>query len=100
MTFLCDLGPHIAAHAEAYGTAAGIIAIAAIKCMPRPGAPFSWLTAYTWLYDTAQAALPVPRQSISTNSAPPLIPTPPPVVTSKYAPDLPVDDQGRLKQNP
>jgi hypothetical protein len=35
--------------------------------MPKPGSSFSLLTIYTWLYDTVQAVIPVPRNSQSGN---------------------------------
>lgn len=38
--------------ALAYAAAAGV------STLPHPGAPMSWLTVYTWLYDWAQAILP------------------------------------------
>jgi hypothetical protein len=29
--------------------------------MPRPGTPASWLTFYTWIYNTLQTVLPTPH---------------------------------------
>jgi hypothetical protein len=60
---LCSIGQHIAANAEAYGVGAIAFVVSAGKCMPRPGSSFSLLTLYTWLYDTVQSVLPLPRSS-------------------------------------
>ena len=60
---LCSIGQHIAANAEAYGVGAIAFVVSAGKCMPRPGSSFSFLTFYTWFYDTVQSVLPLPRSS-------------------------------------
>jgi len=61
------IGQNLLTHAEAYGVSAIALLIAGAKCMPKPGSPFSLLTIYTWLYDTVQAVIPVPRNSQSGN---------------------------------
>jgi hypothetical protein len=61
------IGQNLVTHAEAYGVGGFAILISAIKNMPRPGVPASWLTIYTWLYETLQSALPIPRSG-QTNS--------------------------------
>jgi hypothetical protein len=79
--FWAMIGQHLAANAEAYGVGAIAIAVAAGKCMPKPGSSLSFLTIYTWLYDTIQAVLPIPRTSVSSNTGTlngvPIPPTPP-----------------------
>lgn len=75
------IGQHLAANAEAYGVGAVALMFAAGKCMPKPGSPFSLLTIYTWLYDTIQTVLPIPRSGSlapsngTLNGVP--VPTPP-----------------------
>jgi len=61
------IAQNLITHAEAYGVSAIALLIAAAKCMPKPGSSFSLLTIYTWLYDTVQAVIPVPRNSQSGN---------------------------------
>ena len=74
------IGQNLLTHAEAYGVGVVAFLFAVGKSMPRPGSPFSWLTLYTWLYDSVQAVLPVPRSSggpISTTvPIPPVTPAP------------------------
>jgi hypothetical protein len=75
------IGQNLIAHAEAYGVGAVAFLIAVGKSMPKPGSSFSWLTFYTWLYDSVQAVLPVPRNP---PPPPPIVlppPPPPPIIT-------------------
>jgi hypothetical protein len=93
-SILSYIGQNIAAHAEAYSVGIIAVVVAAIKCMPKPGSPLSWLTIYTWFYDTAQAAVPVPRNSQSANGTlngtsinvvpPPALPPAQPVYPVKF----------------
>ena len=75
--FWTTLGNHFSQHAEAYKVFLIALAIAMAKCLPKPGSSFSWLTLYTFFYDTTQAFVPVPRSSVSTNSVAPGIQVPP-----------------------
>ena len=77
--FWTTIVQHIAANAEAYGVGGIAVSIAAVKCMPKPGANFSWLTMYTWLFDTLQTVIPAPRSS-QTVPTPPVAPAQPPTV--------------------
>jgi hypothetical protein len=52
------IGDNIITHADAYWVGAIAVLAAAAKCMPKPGSSFSWLTIYTWVYDTTQAIIP------------------------------------------
>ena len=61
---------HLAANAEAYAVGLVAFLISAAKCMPKPGSSLSWLTLYTWIFDSIQAVIPVPRSSVSSNSVP------------------------------
>lgn len=79
--FWCFIGPsvaaigqHLASNAEAYGVGAVAFLLAAGRCMPKPGSSFSLLTFYTWLYDSVQSVLPIPRSS--TNPIQPVTPDP------------------------
>lgn len=72
---------HIAHNAEAYGLGSAALGIAAVKCMPRPGSSLSWLTWYTWVYDTLQTVIPAPRNSQPVPIQP--VPTPAPTPTVK-----------------
>ena len=78
---------HLAANAEAYGMGLIAFLIAAGKCMPRPGSSFSLLTFYTWLFDSVQSVLPLPRSGtpIGTLNGVPIPPIPPetPATTTK-----------------
>ena len=57
------LGQHLAANSGAYWTGSLMLLLSAVKCMPKPGSPFKWTTIYTWVYETMQSALPVPRST-------------------------------------
>ena len=70
------IGDNLITHADAYWVGAIAVLAAAAKCMPKPGSPFSWLTIYTWFYDTTQAIIPVPRNSQSGNGSSSGTPTP------------------------
>lgn len=77
------IGTNLIEHAEAYSYVAIAVLVAAAKCLPKPGSPFNGLTIYTWLYDTVQALIPVPRNSQSGNGSssgvtPPTLPVYPP----------------------
>ncbi len=71
--YVAAIGQHLTTNAEAYGVGAVAFVLAAGRCMPKPGSPFSLLTFYTWLYDSVQSVLPIPRSS-STNPPPPVTP--------------------------
>jgi hypothetical protein len=48
-------------HATVINSIVGVAGVAAITNMPKPGTPLTWSTIYTWLYETAQCALPINR---------------------------------------
>lgn len=50
-------------HATAYGLGSGVLVLAAIQCMPKPGTPWTWGAVYTWIYETLQTVLPVNRSA-------------------------------------
>jgi len=56
----------------AYEAIGGLLFVALVYNMPKPGTPFTWLTIYTWLYETLQAFLSV------RSPHPPTPPVPPP----------------------
>jgi len=78
--FWAMIGQHLLSNAEAYGVGTIAFLLAAGRCMPKPGSPFSLLTFYTWLYNSIQTVLPVHGPPTTTtvgtlNGEP--IPTPP-----------------------
>jgi hypothetical protein len=54
---------HVTSHLAAYGVGSGVVIMAAIQCMPKPGEPWNWKTIYTWIYETLQTVLPVNRSA-------------------------------------
>ena len=52
---MTGLVQHIEANMPEYTALLGLLAVAIIANMPKPGAKVSLLTFYTWLYDSLQA---------------------------------------------